>query len=526
MNVIFDKTLSRINLLKCPKANDVCSIKISVYRNHSFEMIAAVLNPFLNFSGFNAEFVYSDYDDSLNFIFHEADVQIIWVDINRYNKLKIEDFLKERVALLRSYTKSPIFIFYTGDDKLELTNIVYDCYAFHMDDAVSDLKNEAYDADKESFSGTRLSGKACLALARVIGLKYLPAVLMPSLKAIVVDLDNTLYSGILGEDGISELIPFNDLQKKLKELKKQGFFLCISSKNEEEDVKKLFNERKDFVLVWEDFDAVQINWDAKSENILKLAKILNIGTDSMLFIDDNPAEIQNVEASGLEVKTILAEDQDVSLQWLRYYPGLLKLKVFAEDKLRSADIEANLERIKLVKNLTPQEYFKKLAIKLVCSVDCKESVGRVAELLGKTNQFLLTYARYRENEIYNFIKDKNKCVLTMHMSDSLSDSGIIAILIVEKNSDDELVLCELTVSCRALGRNLENIMLLQMFDVSRRCLNSKSTIIIKYKKGERNGPAMRWLSELCRVTLNEEGEIKYLIPEHIDLTGILYEEIL
>ena len=521
---LFENAPRRLAVLQQELTPSRHDIKIAVYRNHSFEMIGSVLNSFLNFSGYAAEFIYSDYDDSLNFQYHPADIQVIWVDTNRYNTQIAEDFLKERAAVLREQSKAPIMILYTGDNELSLSDATTDCYAFHMDSLLRDLTDSAYDEKKEAYSGTRLSNKACLKLAQTIGLKYIPAVLETPLKAIVVDLDNTLYSGILGEDGIAALKPYNEVQQQLKELKQQGFFLCVASKNEESDVRELFKLRKDFVLRWEDFTAVQINWDAKAENIQKLARTLNIGTDAILFLDDNPAEIQNVEMAKLNVKTVLAENPQTSLQMLRYYPGLLKLKSSAEDALRSADIQANAERAKLAQSLSPKEYFQKLGIHLTYGINRPEQMPRVAELFGKTNQFILTYARYKESDVKDFMCSENKSIVTIHMADNLSDSGIIAILAVHKNENNDLVLDELTVSCRALGRNLENIMLPELFRLAREKLHSSDTILINYQKGDRNTPALNWLKNLTGSDLKQDkGTMAYTIPKHIDLSGLIVE---
>lgn len=517
---LFATNLKRLNILKTSIKKFKREINIAVYRNHSFEMIASVLNSFLSLSRMNANFEYSDYDDSLNFDFKNADIQLIWIDIDRYKLENIKNFLSERVNVLRNYTKAPILLIYTGYSKFDLNNLTTDCYTVSISDILNFMGDNIYDIEKEPYSGTRLSDKACLEMARMIGLKYIPAVLQTPLKAIVVDLDNTLYKGILGEDGIVNLVPNNELQKQLKQLKEQGFFLCIASKNEKDDVKELFEKRKDFVLKWNDFTTVQINWDSKAENIVKIAQTLNIGTDSILFIDDNPAEIQNVESTGIE--TILVDD-DIC-QIIKYYPRLLKLKRSNEDSLRTADVQANIERAKLAQILSPAEYFKKLGIKLEYSINNKSQVPRIAELFGKTNQFILTYARYKESDVLSFMNDENKIIITIHMSDNLSDSGIIAIIACH-SIESNLYLDELTVSCRALGRKLENVMLPYLFKIANEELRTNGNINILYKEGPRNMPAIKWLSDLTNTKLEKEGDVQYIIPKDINLTGLMVEVI-
>lgn len=507
--------LRRLDLLNVPSGNR--NIKIAVYRNHSFEIISSVLNAFLSESDYQASFVYSDYDDSLNFQFKEADIQLIWIDTNRYKSNDLEEFLKERAEVLRSQTKSPILIAYTGDVELNICNLTTDCFALYVPKYINIFEAEAYDLAKEPFSGTRLSSKSCLEIARILGMRYIPALLETPLKAIVVDLDNTLYKGILGEDGIENLIPNLELQQQLKNLKNQGFFLCIASKNEENDAKKMFNQRDDFVLRWEDFTTYQINWNSKADNIVKISQTLNIGLNSILFIDDNPAEIQNVEHLG--IKTILAK-VNIS-QILKYYPRLLKLKTSDEDAIRSRDIQANEQRLQMLKSLSKEEYFKKLAIKLEYGINVAEQITRVAELLNKTNQFILSYLRYNESQVKEFVSDPNNILITIKMSDNLSDSGIIAICLASKN-EDNLFVKELTVSCRALGRNLEDTMLPYMFNIAHTKLNCQGNIKIAYQKGEKNIPALNWLTHYTKTALQENG-IVTVDYQDIDTEGLIIE---
>lgn len=518
MEILFGKKLNRLKLLNPQKKENDKNITISIYRNHSFEMISSVINSFLKFSNLFAEFNFSDYDDSLNFQFKEANFQIIWLDLDRYKTNNLEDFILERANVLRTQTNSPILIATVGKKEIIISNLPSDCYIININKELQNFGENIYDIAKEPFSGTKLSNKACLEFARILGLRYIPAILQTPIKAIVVDLDNTLYKGILGEDGIKNLIPNIEFQQQLKFLKEQGFFLCIASKNEEVDVKEMFDKRKDFILKLEDFTTYQINWNNKADNIIKIAKALNIGLDSILFIDDNPAEIQNVEYLG--IKTILALD-NIS-QILKYYPGLLKLKTSSEDNIRSKDIQANEKRQEMLKNLSKEEYFKKLGIKLEYGINISEQIQRVAELLNKTNQFILSYVRYNETQVKKFLTDTNNILVTIKMSDNLSDSGVIAILLASKE-DNNLVIKELTVSCRALGRNLEDIMLPYLFNIAYKELNASKDIKILYKKGERNMPALNWLKMYSGAELEINGAVILKNNENIYLDGLKIE---
>lgn len=520
---LFSNDLKRFNLLSIEPKTNYQKIKIAVYRNHSFEMIASVLNSFLAFSELSAEYIYSSYDDSLNFQQLDADLNLIWLDVARYKMDDISSFINERVQALRELSNSPIIFICIGNkSEINLSNNIPDCYIFSLNQELNLLKDDAFDLIKEPYSGTRLSNKASLYCARVIGLQYIPAVFRPIIKAVILDLDNTLYQGILGEDGVDCLLPNLELQKEVKKLKDNGMFLCLASKNEESDVIELFKKRTDFILRLEDFTAIRVNWNSKYENIKSLAHELNIGTDAMLFIDDNPAEIENT--NGLGLKTILANDSNQTAQIVKYYPGLMKLKKSNEDLIRDKDIRANKERSIMAKTLSPQDYFKKLGIKLCFSINDVAKIPRCAELLGKTNQFILNYQRYSELELTNLLKSDKSCVITASMSDNLSDSGIIAILVLSKDIESNiLILNELTVSCRALGRNLESIMIPFMFKLGKDKLQTIDKIKINYKKGERNTPALKWLSEFYNNNLEKNGYILCSVPNEIITDGIKIE---
>ena len=142
--------------------------------------------------------------------------------------------------------------------------------------------------------------------------------------------------------------------------------------------------------------------------------------------------------------------------------------------------------------------------------------------MNKTNQFILTYARLTLTQVEE--AQHSGVVITINMSDKLSDSGIIAILVANKSTEGFINLQEMTVSCRALGRNLENIMLLKMFELANQHLNGNGKILINYKKGPRNMPAMNWLRDLTKQTLLEEGQILYDIPKNINTEGLRISE--
>ena len=317
---IFNEELNRLKLLSIKTDESNRKIKIAVHRNHSFEMVATVLNAFLDFSHITAEFLYSDYDDSLNFteIAKDADLNIIWLDLKRYNNVNIKTWLKERIIYLKNFSNSKILVYTTGEEDLSDIKIP-DVLIADSNNIQAFLKENYLDIAKEKYSGTRYSNKTCLYIARELGLIYIPSLLCPHLKAIILDLDNTLYNGVLGEDGIDGIKPYYELLSYLKTLKEKGFFLAVVSKNEYKDVENLFKTRNDLKLKLEDFSDIQANWNSKSENILNVAKNLNIGLDSMVFVDDNIGELEAIHLTLPQIKTIAATSETKTLNTLKFY---------------------------------------------------------------------------------------------------------------------------------------------------------------------------------------------------------------
>ncbi len=524
MRHLFAEELRRLQLLRQAPDPGAEAVRIAVYRNHAFETVASVLDPFLAFSGLRAETSCSGYDDTFGFgrVF-DADLNLIWVDAARYRAIDLGEWLGERAAALRERSPAPILLLVAGGADRRATEGVPDLWDFAVEDLLPPGGGGIYDPAREAATGTRLSGRACLEVARALGLRLIPAVLRPALKAVVLDLDQTLYEGVLGEDGpegVRLTAAHAELQRHVRGLKEEGFLLAVASRNEEEDVRRLFERRPDFGLRWDDFAAVRINWKDKAENLAELASELHIGADAMLFVDDNPAEILNAEASGLGVRTLLAGDPADTLRMLRFYPGLLRLRTSSEDGLRTADIRANRERTALGETLAPRDYFARLRIRLQFGLDDESMAPRVAELAGKTNQFILGYRRYTEAEVRRLMGAGDGCVVTVRMSDRLSESGMIALLAAR--AEGERLLCEeLAVSCRALGRHLENVMLPEMMRLAAAHLGTGKGALVAYRRGERNGPALEWLRSLTGDALvADEGRVPWAVPGRVDLEGL------
>ncbi|MCO6552812.1 MAG: HAD-IIIC family phosphatase [Gilliamella sp.] len=515
---LFENNISRIDLLNYPK-NDgevLDKFTISIYRNHSFELIENTIYPYLSYAGIEVKFKYSDYDDSLSFFNMDfsSDLLILWIDLTRYSVENINFFIENRLDFLKKQFKKPILFIPFGHQL-----ILHDkqIVSYDLTKLESKLGDKYIDARLEKFSGTKMSALACINVSKDLGLNFIPSLLKPNLKGIILDLDNTLYSGVLGEDGVDGVkltSGHRELQISLKKLKEEGFFLCVASKNNEKDVIDLFQRRKDFPLTLDDFTKIYANWNSKADSIGLIAEYLNINTDSLLFIDDNAGELHDVINAFPNIHLLLANnDAFVTNTILRNYPGLLKLNVKAEDSLRQKDAQSNQTRKNIINSLTKKEYFADLKMQLTFSIDVINQADRVSELANKTNQFIFSYKRYSVSEIESLMQDKNSVVVAINLRDRLSDSGIIGGVILKEHNNNA-ILDECFISCRALGRGIDDIIVLGSIKIGLEYLNL-NTLKVNCMEGERNIPAINFLNKYLLNFENKSENFEYQLPDEL-----------
>lgn len=290
-------------------------------------------------------------------------------------------------------------------------------------------------------------------------------------KCIVLDLDNTLWGGIVGEDGLQGLrlgeegiaLAYVEFQAELLNLYRKGILLAICSKNNAEDALAVIRRHPSMRLREEHFAAVRINWDDKASNLRSLAEELNIGLDSLIFLDDNPVERSWVRQAVPEVmvpewpsdpgeyKSALLE---LSARYLR------KLRVTAEDRKRGEIYQAQAERRKLESSTTSlDDFYGALAMHARIGPVDSFSMARIAQLTQKTNQFNLTTRRRTEDEIRALSQDPGYAVWWLDLADRFGPNGIVGVLILKHQTSDAWLIDTFLLSCRVMGRTVENAFL-------------------------------------------------------------------
>lgn len=288
-------------------------------------------------------------------------------------------------------------------------------------------------------------------------------------KVLVLDLDNTLWGGVIGEDGPNGIQlsedgigkAYRDLQGLIRSSKQLGIVLALCSKNNLSDAKEVFEKHPMMVLKLDDFVSTRINWKNKASNLREIAAELGLGLDSFVFIDDNPREREIVKQSlpGVIVPEFPADPVDLSQWFLNdvlavYFP---KVYLSREDGNKTRQYQAKAQREKVNQAMSFDQYIEQLGVKLKLHVNQRQLVGRSAQLTQKTNQFNLTTRRYTQKDIEGFIDD-GYYVFNLEYQDKFGDEGIIGVVIAQVN-DTDLVIDSFLISCRVIGRNVEFAML-------------------------------------------------------------------
>jgi FkbH-like protein len=287
-------------------------------------------------------------------------------------------------------------------------------------------------------------------------------------KALVVDLDNTLWGGIIGEDGITGIqlgaeypgAAYQSLQRVMLDLSRRGVLLAVCSKNNPEDAMDVLEKHSGMVLRPEHFACLRINWADKAKNLREIAEELNIGIDSLAFFDDNPVEREQVRAALPQVSIIdIPQDPLSYAATLRDFPGFERLTLSAEDQQRTDMYAAQRKRSHAEQTFQSKEdfyhYLEQEAE--VVTVD-RATLARIAQLTQKTNQFNLTTRRYSEQQIAELAANPNWRVLSVRVRDRFGDHGLVGVAITRDEGDA----CEIDtflLSCRVIGRDVETALL-------------------------------------------------------------------
>jgi FkbH-like protein len=298
--------------------------------------------------------------------------------------------------------------------------------------------------------------------------KFCRALTGQTKKCLVIDLDNTLWGGVLGEDGVAGIqlgsvypgSAYLEFQREILNLHKRGVILAIASKNNASDVEEVFASHRGMLLKRQHFACMQIHWGQKSESLREIARQLNIGLEHIVFVDDNPAEIREVEQNLTMVTTIKLPKQPETFVRTLLENGLFDSLAFSAEDRRRAELYRQRDEAETLRERSGsiEDFYRSLDMEVALAQVEKSSLARSAQMTQKTNQFNITTIRFSESELVERMKNPDWLLITTSVRDRFGDNGIVGLMMARFFSgilDIETFL----LSCRVIGRGVETAML-------------------------------------------------------------------
>jgi len=325
---------------------------------------------------------------------------------------------------------------------------------------------------------------------------YIKPLLSLSKKCIVLDLDNTLWGGIIGEEGLEgirlgptpEGRPFLEFQKYILSLFDRGIILAINSKNNPEDALNVLRNHPHMILKEKNFASIKINWDDKISNMKAISEEINIGLDSLVFFDDDKLNNEMVRTALPEVRVVdLPDDPSLYLKTLMELNDFNSFHISEEDKKKGQMYIDQRERESLCKTTTDLTEFLK-ALKMDVTIEKANSfnIPRISQLTQKTNQFNMTTRRYLEEDIKKFSQSKDFLIFSIKVEDKFGDNGLTGVAIIEKKKE-KWIIDSLLLSCRVIGRRVEETMLAYILEEAKK--EKAKTLIGEFIPTKKNIPA-------------------------------------
>ncbi|PPC87492.1 MAG: hypothetical protein CTY37_03470 [Methylotenera sp.] len=364
-----------------------------------------------------------------------------------------------------------------------------------VDISAQDLSSVSFDVDagydtvSDELAHVPFSESTYAALALAIARKV-HLLKTPARKVLVLDCDNTIWQGVVGEDGVEGIVlsdAFLAIQQFAIDTQSKGVLVCLASKNAEKDVMDVFEKRDDMLLKMQHIVAHRINWEPKYANLQSLASELNLGLDSFVFLDDNPVECGQMRQALPNVVTLQVPKDEIVNTFLRHIWLFDKQAITEEDTKRTQMYRENSARQELESNVTDiHEFLASLDLLIDIQAPDENDFSRVSQLTQRTNQFNFTTIRRSESEIRGLAEADNTILRRVKVSDRFGDYGLVGFCIA-KIINQVLVVDTLLLSCRVLGRGVEHAILRSLADIAKEA--NCTRLDIEYKYTSKNEPA-------------------------------------
>lgn len=404
----------------------------------------------------------------------------------------------------------------------QLSGSYENCFVFDLKDLVERTGRETFYSRKMWYMGSMPFSKEGMGGIETRIHQLMSALQNEGRKAIAVDLDQTLWGGVIGEDGVDSIVlsevkegsRYYDLQCRLRQMKELGILLNILSKNNYEDVFPAVEAHEGMMLRENDFIVRMLDWNEKPDNLVKMAKQLNLGRDAFAFLDDNPVEREKMNQLCPEVFVVPFPTDTSKLSKVvtdLYWDQFLKLRLTNEDLKKTNMYQQEYQRKQEQELLMNQQsfsladYLKSLQMEVKLEQMKEEQLGRVVQLIGKTNQFNLTTKRYGLSDVSRFYQSPDYYVLTCSVKDKFGDMGLVGVIILH-NLEQTAYIDTFLMSCRVMGRRIEQQMLQEVQSICKK--NQLHQIYGCYRKTAKNQP-VKEIYEQFGFSFVEESEWLY-----------------
>lgn len=395
----------------------------------------------------------------------------------------------------------------------ELVERKNNLYLFDLADKIAEIGRKQFYSDKMWYMSNMPYSREGLNIVTAEIAGIIDTIFNARKKMIVVDLDNTLWGGVIGEDGIEgielsdhkEGQRYYDFQRQLLEMKNRGIVLALNSKNNQKAAEKAIQEHPAMLLRDNDFVCRKINWENKATNLKAMETELNLTEGGIIFIDDNPIERETVKGECPEayVPEFPSDTTElISFAENIWFDYCRPLRVLGED-LRKTEMYQNEQRRKqeMGNSLNLDEYIAKLEMVIDIHRMAAGELDRVSQLIRKTNQFNLTTKRYSKSEIEKIAGNPDNAIYVVYSSDKYGDNGLISVIILIGKEKDILIDTFL-MSCRVMGRKLEEVIINEL------AAKYKKKMIGEYIPTEKNAPVKELYDKLGFVFVAENDGCK------------------
>jgi FkbH-like protein len=371
---------------------------------------------------------------------------------------------------------------------------------------------EKYDVLRDELAHIPYTDEFFAAMALAIARKV-HALRVPVHKVLVLDCDNTIWRGVVGEDGVEGIAlprPMLALQRFAVNEQESGTLICLASKNAERDVLEVFEKRSDMVLKSDHIVAHRINWKSKPENISSLARELNLGLEAFVFVDDNPVECAEMHSALPQVVTLQLPPEGEIESFLANLWVFDKFLVTSEDTRRTKMYRENAARQSLEVSTTDiRDFIASLQLAIDIDSPADGDWTRLAQLAQRTNQFNFTSARRTEPEM-RASQAAGSLVLRVNVSDRFGDYGLVG-LIIAVARDNDLVIDTLLLSCRVLGRGVEHAMLRRLGELATEL--GLANVDLPFSRTPKNEPAQAFADSVAaEYKVGGGSQVNYRIP--------------